>query len=155
LHGRNFRGLLADNNLEGHVPYLRRLVGKLGLWGVIKDLGLELKTFSDLGTDRGLDDRTLWRYCQAEQYVLITDHRNQDAPDSLEATLRDSWHDGLLPVITLASKDDFEHNPDHARRVASDVAEILFGIAEEQMYRDRPRIWVPFPPAALPTGWLS
>ena len=59
MHGRNFRGLLADNNLEGYVPYLRRLIGKLGLWDVIKDLGLKLKTLSDLGTDKGLDDRTL------------------------------------------------------------------------------------------------
>ena len=50
-----------------------------------------------------------------------------------------------MPVITLASKDDFEHDPDYAKRVAGDIAEILFGIAVEQQYRDRPRLWVPLP----------
>jgi hypothetical protein len=155
VHGRNPRGLLADNNLEGYVPYLRRLVGKLGLWDVIKDLELDFKTFSDLEIERDLDDRTLWEYCQAERYVLITDNRNKNGTDSLEATLQDSWREGHLPVITLASKDDFEHNPDYARRVASDVAEILFGIVEEQMHCDRPRIWVPFPAATLPTRWFA
>jgi hypothetical protein len=31
---------------------------------------------------------------------------------------------------------------EYAERVASDVAELLFGIAEQQ-YRDQPRIYVP------------
>jgi hypothetical protein len=46
------------------------------------------------------------------------------------------------PVLTLANKGRFEHSPDYAKRVATDVAELLFGIAQGE-YRDQPRIYVP------------
>jgi hypothetical protein len=42
------RGLLADVNIQGHLPYLYRLFGTLGLWSVLADLELELVTFPNL-----------------------------------------------------------------------------------------------------------
>ncbi len=144
MHHRNLRGLLADNNLEGHIPYLRSRIEKLGLWDLNVALQVDLKTFTELKIDKGLDDRTLWQFCQTERYVLMTDNRSRKESDSLEATLRDSWQEGHLPVITIGSKEVFEHDPDYARRSASDIVEILFGIAVEQKYCDQRRIWVPF-----------
>jgi hypothetical protein len=73
---------------------------------------------------------------------LFTDNRNHDGPNSLEATLSSSWRVGHLPLLTLANKTKFEHRREYAERVASDVAELLFGITREG-YRDQPRIYVP------------
>jgi hypothetical protein len=56
--------------------------------------------------------------------------------------MTDSWTEGHFPVVTLADKRRFEHDRIYAERVAADVAELLFGVAEQQ-YRDRPRIYVP------------
>jgi len=36
-----------------------------------------------------------------------------------------------------------EHDRPYAEGVATDVADLLFGIAQEQQYRDQLRIWVP------------
>ena len=74
--------------------------------------------------------------------MLWTENCNDDGPDSLQATLTDSWHVGRLPVLTLANKGRFEHSREYAEQVASDVAELLFGIVHTE-YRDQARIYVP------------
>ena len=136
------RGLLADENVQGHLPYLRQLIENLGLWPFLAELNLELATFLDLELPPGLDDRSLWNHCQQEGWILFTENRNHDGPDSLHATLMDSWHVGHLPVLTLANKGRFEHSREYGKRVATDVAELLFGI-EHGEYRDQQRIFVP------------
>jgi len=137
------RGLPADVNVQGHLPYLRRLLEAMDLWPAIEALNLSLVTLRDLQLARDSDDRLLWRRCQQEGWVLFPENRNHDGPDSLHATLTDSWQMGCLPVLTLSDKQRFEHDRSYADRVAADVAELLFGIAQEQQYRDQPRIWVP------------
>ena len=74
--------------------------------------------------------------------MLFTDNRNRDGPDSLGAVLADSWVEGRLPIVTLASKRKFERDRDYALRVATDVADLLFGIATGD-YLDQPRRFVP------------
>jgi hypothetical protein len=97
---------------------------------------------SPISDSRDLDDRSLWNRCQQDGWVLFTDNRNQEDENSLQATLMDSWQMGHLPVLTLANKGRFENSAAYAKRVATDVAELVFGIAQEE-YRDRPRIYVP------------
>jgi hypothetical protein len=87
-------------------------------------------------------DRTIWNHCQQDGWVLFTEDRNCDESHSLEATLRESWRVGHLPVLTLASKSRFENSPAYATHVVSDLAELLFGISQGD-YRDQPRIYVP------------
>lgn len=136
------RGLLADVNVQGHSVYLRQLLETLGLWPMLAELGLTFATFADLGLPRNLVDRSLWHRCQQDGWVLFTENRNDDGPDSLQATLLDSHRAGHLPVLTLANKGRFENSIGYATHVANDVAELLFGI-ELGDYRDRPRIYIP------------
>lgn len=136
------RGMLADVNVQGHMLYLRRLLESVGLWSVLAQVSLELATFAELGLPPNLDDRALWNFCQDQGWVLFTENRNHDGPDSLDATIADSWQDGQLPVVTLANKGHFERDRAYAEGVAIDIAELLFGI-ESNDYRDQPRIYVP------------
>jgi hypothetical protein len=99
-------------------------------------------TFGELQLPRDLDDRSLWNRCQQDGWVLFTENRNNDGPNSLQATLTDSWQVGHLPVLKLSNKGKFEHDRSYAERLATDVAEHLFGIALGQ-YLDQPRIYFP------------
>jgi hypothetical protein len=137
------RGLLADVNVQGHLPYLRQLLETLGLWSVLVELNLEFATFRDLQLPPNLDDRSLWNHCQQHDWVLFTENRNHEGANSLDATIVDSWQMGQLPVLTLANKGRFDNSSDYAKRVAEDVADLLFGIAQTGDYRDQPRIYVP------------
>ena len=137
------RGLLADGNVQGHRLYLRRLLlAVIDLSTVLAESHIYLVTFSDLDFPRDIDDRELWNRCPQASWVLFTDNRNNDGPDSLQATLSDSWRVGHLPVLTLSSKDRFQRDRVYAEQVAADIAEVLFGVPDKQ-YLDRPRIYVP------------
>jgi hypothetical protein len=140
--GRSMPGLLADVNVQGHLPYLRRLMDELGLLELLADINVTLVIFPDLGLDRGIDDRELWNYCQEHGWMLFTDNRNHEDENSLNATIQDSWQEEHLPVLTLANKGRFENSAIYAERVAEDVANQLF-IAFHEGLRNQPRIYVP------------
>ena len=135
-------GLLADVNLQGHLPYLGRLMDGLGLLEVLVELGLTLTRFPDLGLDRHMNDRELWNHCQANGWVLFTDNRNHEDENSLGVTMQDSWREGCLPVVTLANKGRFENSESYATKVAEVVADILVTVFLDGI-RDQPRIFVP------------
>jgi hypothetical protein len=137
------RGLLADVNLQGHLPYVRHLLEASDLSSLLDQLNVEFATFPDLNLSRQIDDRKLWNFCQDDGWVLFTNDRKMVGVDSLEATLRDSWHPGMLPVITLSNRVSFESNPEYASRAVHDIAQILFDLAVHTADRDRARIYVP------------
>lgn len=134
--------LLADTNVQRHATYLRRLLERWGLLQILEDSEIQFLTFADVGLPRDLSDRLLWGRCQDDQFVLLTENRNDDTNDSLPSTLRENWKPGDLPVITIADKTRFELDADYRERVVADVAELLFGIAQGE-YRDLDRIYVP------------
>ena len=109
---------------------------------ILEELRIETATFRDLHLDPQIDDRSLWNLCQNGGWVLLTNNRNREGENSLQATLEDSWRPGRLPVLTLANKGRFEHHPPYAKQTAVEVAEVLFGIVHGD-YRNEPRIYLP------------
>ncbi|MGH7136939.1 MAG: hypothetical protein ACREHD_14460 [Pirellulales bacterium] len=136
------RGLLADANVHGHQARIAKLLERSGLWDIIVEIGLEFAVLSDIGLPGNVDDRTLWRRCQNEGWVLFTDNRNDEGETSLQATLADSWAPGNLPILTLADKPRFERSAEYRERVAQDIADVLFGLSGGE-YRERDRIYIP------------
>jgi hypothetical protein len=111
-------GLLADVNVQGHLPYLVRLIHGIDVLDLLTDVGITFEIFPDRGLNSQMTDRALWNYCQAHEL------------------------EGHLPVLTLANKAQFEHSASYATRVANDVANLLFSIFHENL-RNQPRIFVP------------
>ena len=136
------RGLLADVNVQGHLPYLRRLIAVIDLWEVLAAEAIEFAEFAHVHLSQELDDRAIWNFCQAEGWVLLTDNRNEEGANSLQATLGDSWRPGHLPIVTISDREKFVRMPEYATRVATQIADVLYGVVQGE-YRDRPRIFVP------------
>ncbi len=57
---------------------------------ILTQFDISLAIFSDLGLDRGTDDRTLWRFSQENGWIPFTDNRNHEDENSLGTTLQDS-----------------------------------------------------------------
>lgn len=138
-------GIVPDTNIEGLIV---SLVGRLRrseygpFWEAAR---LDLQTFSDLGWPTDLADREVWTRCQAMGLVLVTDNRNQDDPDSLEATLRDSARPDSLPIVTVADKQRLRGDREYADRVAVDLLELLIDIKERGLYLGAGRVFLPLP----------
>jgi hypothetical protein len=102
-------------------------------------LNIMAESFSSLGISINIADRDLWHYCQTHEFVLITANRNDDDPDSLEATIRQYNRATSLPVITLADSERFGRDKNFASDVSKRTIEYLLEI---NLYRGTGRIYV-------------
>ena len=102
--------------------------------------GLVLLHFDELGLSPDSSDLAIWRTRQREQLVLITDNRNQDARDSLEATIRKHNQTDCLPVFTIADFAKFQFDRHYDQRVLELLFDYLFRIDE---IRGAGRLYLP------------
>jgi hypothetical protein len=111
--------------------------------GLICGLALVLKRFEDVGLPLDASDHDIWQTCQAEQLILITDNRNLDSPDSLEATIRKYNQPDKLPVFTISDMKSFSTSRAYAEKVLEDLYDYLLRIDE---IRGTGRLYLPQKP---------
>jgi hypothetical protein len=122
------KGLVADANIRGQVEYLVRRM-QADFWADFwRALGLVLYRFEDVGLSVSSTDLEVWSVCQAEQLILITDNRNLDSDDSLEATIRRNHTAGSLPVFTIADMNAFRTDSSYVERVIETLYNYLLTI---------------------------
>jgi hypothetical protein len=110
--------LLADANIKGHVA---RLVTRMKneSWREFWDyLNLRQVNFEDIGLDPAASDAVIWHKCQEQRILLLTNNRNDDGPESLEATIRAFNTPASLPVFTIGDADSILSSSEYAERVA-------------------------------------
>jgi len=105
-------------------------------------LGLTFKHFDDVGLSSSSSDEQIWQTCQAEELVLITNNRNDDASDSLEATIRHYNQPNSLPVFTIADLNKLHASRSYAERVVESLYDYLMRIDE---VRGTGRLYLPYP----------
>ena len=122
------RAILADQNVEGHVAALVRILQREPWREFWAGLNLSVFTFADLGLLRNVADSILWHACQQQGVILITSNRNTRGPESLEATITAHNQPESLPVFTLADAERLMSDRAYAERVAEALLEYLFKI---------------------------
>jgi hypothetical protein len=134
------QGILADINVGRQRRAILR-IRTSDTWRDLWDaLGLQVFDFSMLGLSDRSPDSLIWRTCQRERLVLITANRNQDGPESLEATIRDENQPDSLPVVTIANAKRVLSERAYAERVAESILDYLIRIDE---FRGTGRIYAP------------
>lgn len=81
--------------------------------------------FADIGLLHDAPDAEVWDACQRHGLVLITDNRNEDSPDSLEATIRARNTRTTLPVLTIANLPHLGQSRQYADRVIERLLDFL------------------------------
>jgi hypothetical protein len=132
--------LLADNDAVGYVEALVQEMRSPRWTDFWASLGLTLVYFREVGLTPASSDRAIWQTCQAEQLLLITNNRNQDGPDSLEATIRELNGLDSLPVLTISDLGTFRTNRAYAERVAEKLYEYVIDI---ESLRGTGRLYLP------------
>ena len=122
------KGILADINARGPVQDLVREMQAPKWIEFWNHLGLALFHFENLGLQQEAPDMEIWEKCQENQLILITDNRNKNSPDSLEATIQQHNTLESLPVFTIADLRKFQKSRTYAERVLERLYECLLDI---------------------------
>jgi len=132
--------LLADANIQGHIE---RVVAAMqtASW---KDLWISLQlrhlTFTDVGLNVADTDAVIWHRCQERQVFLLTNNRNKDGADSLEATIRNQTTLQSLPVFTIGNVDRVLRDSQYRESVVEALYDYLM---EVENIRGTGRLYLP------------
>ena len=132
--------LLADVNVEGHMARLVSLMQSDFWREVWDDLDIRVRTFRDVGLSPDDTDSHVWLICQQQPCYLVTNNRNDDGPDSLEATIRACNTASSLPVFTLSDAERIFQSKDYADRVIESLFDKLLQIDD---LRGTGRLYLP------------
>jgi len=120
--------LLADANVAGHVARLAALM-QTDYWRELWDhLDIRFRTFQDAGLSPVDTDAHVWHVCQQQALYLLTNNRNDDGPNSLEATIRTHNAATSLPVFTFSDADRPYQSKEYADRVVESLFDQLLRI---------------------------
>lgn len=134
------QGILSDVCIEAQARIIVAILTGPFWQDMWVSLQLHYRTFRELGLATDAVDVDIWELCQREQLVLLTANRNQDGPDSLEATIRARNLPTSLPVFTIADSEAIFHSRSYAERVAEHMLDALLTIDN---LRGAGRIWLP------------
>ena len=122
------KGIICDVNIEGQSQLLQSLLNSKEWHEIWSSLNLQVVSFDDLGLAHDAPDSLIWHTCQREAFALITDNRNDEGPDSLEATIRACNKPENLTVFTLANSQRFAAGGAYAHEVVESLLEYLLTI---------------------------
>jgi len=131
---------MADNDSAGQLDALLAVINSDEWRELWQALGLGIVTFESLELARDAPDALVWDTCQANEVVLVTGNRNDDGPESLEATIRLRNQERSLPVFTLVHPDRIR--PGGPESILAAV-KLLEHLLEIDRYRGAGRIWLP------------
>jgi hypothetical protein len=95
------------------------------LWDYLQ---LRLLTFRDVGLSADDPDSVVWRRCQEQSLYLLTNNRNDDGPDSLEATIRAYNTEECIPVFTIGVADRLLLSKEYLEEVVESLFDQLLRI---------------------------
>ena len=122
------KGILTDVHMTPEVEDLVRVMQQEP-WTIFwEHLGLVLYRFKDFGLAPDAPDLEIWHCCQAEQLIFITNNRNKNAVDSLEAAIRADHMPTSLPVFTIGKLDRLQRSKAYADRVVKSLYGYLLAI---------------------------
>lgn len=128
--------VLLDHHLKKQGILLWATMGGEG-W--LKLLEIPMLTFSDVGLPIDSSDRSVWRFAQEKQLILLTGNRNSEGEDSLEQTIRNENTSSSLPVVTVSMVSRMEERA-YREQCAERLVEIVLNI---ENYLGIGRVYIP------------
>ena len=127
---------LLDHHLKKQGILLWATMGGEG-W--LKLLEIPMLTFGDVGLPINSSDRSVWRFAQEKQLILLTGNRNSEREDSLEQTIRNENTPSSLPVVTVSMVSRMEERA-YREQCAERLVEIVLNI---ENYLGIGRVYIP------------
>ena len=128
---------LIDHNLRGHAVLL---LGSLTASGWLDLISIRFVLFDEVGISADSDDRSVWRFAQANKMILLTANRSMKGKNSLEEVMREENTPTSLPVVTIGNVNRLLTESIYRERCINRLVEIVVDVEDYQGTR---RIFIP------------
>lgn len=128
---------LIDYNLNGHALVF---FGCIVNQGWLDLMPIRFVTFAQMELSTNSDDRTVWRFAQENEMILLTANRSMKGKNSLEQVMREENSPNSLPVITIGNADRLLNDSEYRELCAERLIEIILAL---ENYRGSMRIFIP------------
>jgi len=132
--------LLVDANIQGHANIIEMQIKNSDWLEYAEFAELHFLFFDDVGLAPDAPDDLIWRLCQQEGYWLLTDNRNKESEDSLQATLLREGTSTSTPVITISSSKRLLKNRTYLDSV---IAKLIEYALNAEQYLGAGRLYIP------------
>ena len=132
--------VLLDENIEGYADYLTRHLFSPTWNDISSSLEISIATFEQVGLSKGTPDEQIWKFCQDQQFYLVTDNRNDDKPGSLESVIRTQNVPPSLPVFTISDIARLRTDREYVEAL---VARLLEYLMDAENLRGVGRLYLP------------
>lgn len=130
--------LLSDENCAGQVEAIST---ELKILGLAELLEIDVVSWDETSLRKGVDDETIWRFCQEHNLLLITGNRTgYDKEKSLEYVIQHLIQPNSLPVLTIGNLKRVNRNRRYCIACARSLADIVL---ELELYRGVTRLFIP------------
>ncbi len=131
--------LLSDHNCEGYIQAIFDVLVHDDVW--LELVPMKLVWFRDVNLSIKEDDETVWRFCQENNYLLLTGNRStRDGEKSLELSIRRLVTPTSLPVLTIGNLKRVKADPVYRNQCAESLADIVDNLDN---YRGVMRLYLP------------
>jgi hypothetical protein len=128
--------ILVDQDLLGFDIFIEEGLKETG-WDQL--LQCQFKRLRDYDLPANLSDQEIWRFVQTHRLLLITNNRNSEDEESLQATIERENTADAWPIITVSDKDSLIQTG-YRQRVAHRLVEIIIDL---ENYFGTGRLFVP------------
>lgn len=128
---------LIDHNLNGHALVF---FGSIVNQGWLDIIPIRFVTFAQMELSTNSDDRSVWRFAQENQMILLTANRSMKGKNSLEQVMREENTPNSLPVITIGNADRLLNDSEYRELCAERLIEIVLALDN---YRGSMRVFIP------------
>ena len=129
--------ILSDENCIGQVE---KIYDELERLGYVALLDVDLISWQQAALAKGTTDDDVWRFCQQNNYLLITDNRTgSDGEKALEFVIRRLVTPTSLPVLTIGNSKRVNRDREYCIACAERLADIIF---ELEIYRGVTRLYL-------------
>ena len=124
------KGILADVHMAGYVEALAREMQNEYWHEIWLATGLRIVHFHEVGLTETSTDVEIWKTCQAEELILLTNNRNEDSADSLNSAIRNRGTPASLPVFTIGDLDRLRYSREYAESAVEKLFDYVLRIEE-------------------------
>ncbi len=137
-------GVLLDNHYGHLASIIERVWQQANVFVDLEREGVQIVKLAEV-LPHDTNDRTLWKFCQDQHCLLVTDDRSGRDPDGLQCVIDECAQLDSLPVLTPGNRERVLKDSEYQRCVCLSIADVIVDVIWFGKFLGEGRVFLPLP----------